>query len=173
MTTLFIKPSEIQEFTPVGGNVDVDKFLPCILDVQETVILPLIGQTLYNEITLQIENNTLTALNSELLNFYLKKILKYQSCAEFVEISSYVVGNAGIFKHQPKDAVIVDKDEVQYLAGVFRSKAQTHIERAKILMEKNNLGYNYTYGYNEYGMGGFYYTDNKLHNVNVNAGWKL
>jgi hypothetical protein len=172
MAILFVRPSEVQEFTPLGGNVDVDKFLPCILDVQETVILPLIGQELYDEIALQIENSNLTNLNQDLLNGYLKKILRYQSFSEFVEISGYVVANGGIFKHQPKDAVIVEKNETQYLANIFRSKAQTHIQRCEQFLQKNNLGFNYSWGYVGENAG-YYFYDNKIEHVKVSAGWHL
>lgn len=139
MEILLIRPSEITQFTPLGGNVDVDKYLPCILDVQVTVIEPLLGAKLYDKIRTDFENNTLTGDYKVLYDSYLKPILRHQVFAEYVEIGSYSVTNAGIFKHAPADSEVVTKNEVQYLAQTSRTKAQLFIERAEKWLNQNNL----------------------------------
>jgi hypothetical protein len=158
MEILMIRPSELTEFTVLGGNIDVDKYLPCILDVQRTVIEPLIGTEKYLIILDGIENANLSVDNQLLLDDYLKPILKHQTCAEYVEIASYVVANGGIFKHQPKDSTIVDKSEVQYLAQIQRSKAQRYIDRYTkkygCLCDENSTGSSKT-------------------NLRVSSGWHL
>lgn len=131
MTTLLIRPSEITQFTPMGGNVDIDKYTPCIFDVQVMVIEPLLGKKLYDKILSEFEANTLTGKYLELYDDYLKPILRHQVFAEYVEIGSYTVANAGIFKHQPENSEVVSKGEVQFLAQTARTKAQTYIERAE------------------------------------------
>ena len=159
MEILLIRPSEIAEFTPLGGNVDIDKYKPCILDVQITVIEPLLGSNLYEKIRLDLQLNILSGLYLELYDSYLKPILRHQVFAEYAEIASYMVSNGGIFKHQPADSVIVDKSEVQYIAQIQRSKAQLYIERAKKWLSKNNIAeYNNSCDGN---------------NVKVTSGWHL
>jgi len=139
MEILLIRPSEITEFTPLGGNVDIDKYKPCIFDVQVTVIEPLLGTELYEKIRTDFEADTLAGLYLELYNSYLKPILRHQVFAEYSEIASYIVDNGGIFKHQPTDAAIVDKNEVQYLAQTQRTKAQLYIDRARKWLCENSL----------------------------------
>lgn len=131
MEVLLIRPSEITQYTPMGGNVDVDKYTPCILDVQVTVIEPLLGTELYEKIRDDFYNDTLTGDYKVLFDSYLKPILRHQVFAEYVEIGSYTVGNGGIFKHSPENSEVVTKAEVQYLASTQRSKAQVYIERAE------------------------------------------
>lgn len=139
MEVLLIRPSEITKFTPMGGNVDVDKYLPCILDVQVTVIEPFLGKELYDKIIADFEADTLTGDYEILLNSYIKPILKHQVFAEYVEVGSYTVSNAGIFKHQPDNSEVVTKAEVQYLAQTQRTKAQMYIERAERWLNTANL----------------------------------
>jgi len=157
-TTLFIRPSEVTEFTPLGGNVDPAKYTNCIYDVQVLVIQPMLGEKLYEKIYKDFVDNTLTGKYKELFDNHIKHIMRHQVFAEYVETGSYVVANAGIFKHAPQNSEVVTKSEVQYLAGVSRSKAQTYIERAKAWLSKNNLSE---------------YTACSGNKVTVGIGWKL
>jgi len=139
MEILLIRPSEITEFTPLGGNVDIDKYKPCIYDVQIMVIEPLLGTELYNKIKTDFNNDDLSGLYLTLYSSYLKPILRHQVFAEYSEIASYMVDNGGIFKHQPTDSVVVEKSEVQYLSQTHRTKAQVYIERCREWLCENNL----------------------------------
>lgn len=159
MEILLIRPSEITEFTPLGGNVDIDKYKPCIFDVQVTVIEPLLGTDLYEKIRTDFDADTLSGLYLTLYENYLKPILRHQVFAEYTEIASYFVSNGGIFKHSATDSEVVDKNEAQYLAQIHRSKAQLYIERAEKWLRSNTLPeYSSSCGSN---------------NVKVTSGWHL
>lgn len=125
METLLIQPSEIVENTPLGGNVDIDKYLPLIVDVQLLVIEPLIGSTLYEILKVL----PLSVENLLILNDYIKPIIRHQVCAEYIEQGAYTIANGGVFRHQPKDSAVLEKSELIYFAGIQRSKAQTYIDR--------------------------------------------
>jgi len=56
---LFITPEEIASTTLLGGNVDPQKYLFCIANVQLTTIEPLLGSELYDKIYADAENNVL------------------------------------------------------------------------------------------------------------------
>lgn len=159
MEILLIKPSEIAEFTPLGGNVDTDKYLPCVYDVQIMVIEPLLGVDLYEKIKADFEADELAGNYLILYTNYLKPILRHQCFAEYVEIASYVVANGGVFKHQPANSQVVEKSEVQYLAQTHRTKTQVYIERAEKWLCTANLP-----EYNSY--------CNK-NSVKVSSGWHL
>jgi hypothetical protein len=159
MEVLLVKPEEITQFTPLGGNVDIDKYLPCIYDVQVTVIEPLLGCDLYEKIKTDFESDTLAGDYLILYTNYLKPILRHQCFAEYVEIGSYVVANGGIFKHQPVNSTVVEKSEIQYLAQTQRTKAQMYIERAEKWLCKNPLPE--------------YNTCCNKTNVKVSSGWHL
>lgn len=160
---LFTSPSELAETTVLGGNVDIDKYTFSILNVQISVIEPLLGTLLYDKIVSDIEGDTLTGLYETLYNEFIKPITKNEACAEYIEVSSYMLDNGGLFKHQPDNAEIVDKNEAQFLAGKYHSLAQMYVKRLEKWFCKNSLP--------EYKR----YQDevNAKSNVQLTAGWYL
>ena len=126
---LFIKPSELAETTILGGNVDVDKYTFSILNVQRSVIEPLLGTLLYDKIVLELTNDTLSGLYLTLYEDYIKPITKFESTAEYIEVSSYILNNGGLYKHQPENSQIVEKDEAQFLSNKYHSLAQMYVQR--------------------------------------------
>lgn len=69
-----IRQSDIVKYTPIGGNVDIDKFLPCVLDAQITDLEPLLGESLYDKIATDYENNDLAGLYLTLYDDYIKPL---------------------------------------------------------------------------------------------------
>ena len=126
---LFIQPSEIASTTVLGGNVDIDKYLFNVLTTQISVIEPLLGSELYDYIIAQVEADTLAGLYSTLYTEFVKPITKYESLADYIEQASYTLDNAGLFKHAPENAEIVDKDEAQYLAQKYHALSQMYVQR--------------------------------------------
>ena len=124
---LFIQPSEIAKTTVLGGNVDVDKYQFCVLNTQISVIEPLLGSELYDYIVTNYL--TLTGLYLTLYTEFVKPITKNEALAEYIEISSYTLDNAGLFKHSPDNAEVVDKEEAQFLAGKYHALAQMYVQR--------------------------------------------
>jgi len=160
---LFITPEEIQSTTIMGGNVDADKFLFCIANVQLTIIEPLLGSELYNKILIDAENDTLTGLYLELYNIYIKPITKNSAVAEYLTIASYMVQNGGIFKHTGENIEVVDKQEIQYLAQKYNSYAQMFVQRFNKWICNNHL-LEYKFHQDEV---------NANKGIKLTAGWKL
>lgn len=161
---LLIKASEITKNTPMGGNVDPDKYIYCVKDAQVTVIEPLLGTKLYDKLLTDFTANSLTGDYLELLNEYIKPILIHSAFADYIVIGAYNVTNGGIFKHNPQDGETVSKNEVDYLAEKQRSKAQVYIERAERYLCDKNLP-EYRTQDNNY--------DIKGQDMNYLGGWKL
>lgn len=160
---LFITPQEMTSSTILSGNTDTDKFLFCIANVQLTTIEPLLGTELYDKIVADKTANTLSGLYLELYTDFIKPIVKNESIAQFIEIASYTVDNGGVYKHTGDKIEVVDKQEVQFLAGKYKSLAQMYVERFNKWICKNPL--------TEYKC----YQDevNAIKGMNLNVGWKL
>jgi len=126
---LFITPQEIANTTILGGNVDVDKYSFVINNVMITTIEPLLGTELYDKIVTDWTADTLSGDYLTLFTEYVQPITKNEAAAEYIEISSYTLGNSGLFKHAPDNAEVVDKDEAQFLGGKYHNLAQMYIQR--------------------------------------------
>jgi hypothetical protein len=72
---------------------------------------------LYDKIIEDITNETLTGLYLTLYTDFIKPITKNESLAQYIEIASYMVDNGGVYKHTGENLEVVDKQEVQFLAG--------------------------------------------------------
>ena len=72
-----------------------------------TTILPLLGQQLYDVILAGATANTLTGLYLELYTKYIQPITKFQSVANFVLISNYLVTNGGSVSHTSDNAQLM------------------------------------------------------------------
>lgn len=136
---LFITPQEMTSSTILSGNTDTDKFLFCILNTQLTTIEPLIGSELYDKIKSDIESSTLAGLYLELYTDFIKPITKNESLAQYIEIASYMVDNGGIYKHTGDNLEVVDKQEVQFLAGKYKNLAQMYVLRFNKWICKNTI----------------------------------
>ena len=160
---LFITPQEMTSSTILSGNTDTDKFLFCIANVQLTTIEPLLGSELYDKIITDKTANALSGLYLELYNDFIKPITKNESVAQYIEIASYMVDNAGIYKHTGDKIEVVDKQEVQFLSGKYKNMAQMYVIRFNKWICKNYLP--------EYKC----YQDevNAIKGMNLTAGWKL
>lgn len=160
---LFITPQEMTSSTILSGNTDTDKYLFCILNTQLTTIEPLLGTNLYDKIKTDIENNTLTGLYSELYVDFIKPITKNEALAQYIEIASYMVDNGGIYKHTGENLEVVDKQEVQFLAGKYKALAQMYVMRFNKWINKNPLT-EYSTCQDEV---------DAIKDINLNVGWKL
>ena len=139
MTTLLIKAEDLTKGTPLGGNIDVSKYLHVIKEIQVFVIEPILGTKLYEKIVLDYDNNSLQGDYKTLYDDYIKPIIIYSVAAEYVIIASYNVANGGIFKHNPENGEAVSKNEVDYLAQNQRNKSDAYIQRLQKFLCTVNL----------------------------------
>jgi len=127
---LLIPPSEIAAQTIMGANVDLDKWVFCIADVQNIMLQRLLGTLLFDKmVTDWTDPPTYAGLYNTLYVDYIKPILKYQATATYIEIASYTLANGGLFKNQPANSEVVDKEEAQFLAQKYSANAQEYILR--------------------------------------------
>ena len=147
--------------TILSGNTDTDKYLFCIANVQLTTIEPLLGTELYDKIVTDIEDDTLAGLYLELYTKFIKPITKNEALAQYIEIASYMVDNGGVFKHTGENIEVVDKQEVQFLAGKYKSLAQMYVQRFNKWICKNVIP-EYKTCQDEV---------NAMKNINLNVGW--
>ena len=121
---LLIEPSQVVAKTPLGGNIDYDKIVPCIEDAQITDLEPLIGQVLYDKICTDFAGNTLAGNYETLYNDFIVDYLIRASAKNLLLVLAYQISNGGIYKHTAENAESVNKSEVDYLMVQQRSKQE-------------------------------------------------
>jgi hypothetical protein len=138
-TTILLKENELTKNTLLGGNIDIDLYIPCIADAQRIRLEEILGETLYNKICLDFENDDLENEYLTLYEGYIVPFLIAAAAVEYLLIGAYKVNNNGIFKAQPDNSVAVDKTEVDYLVNNMRLKSEMYQDRMLRWLYKFNL----------------------------------
>jgi len=98
MKALFISLKDLSSQTALTGNIDPAKLLPAIRAVQEIELPQLLGTDLYNKISADIIEGTLTGVYLKLKQEYIHNLLIHLSVAYYLPYSSYIISNGGVSK---------------------------------------------------------------------------
>ena len=125
-TTILLKENELTKNTFLGGNIDVDLYVNCIADAQRSKLEETLGETLYNKICLDFENDDLSGLYETLYDDYIKPFLIRQSAVEYLLVGAYKVDNNGMYKTTVTNGESLSKEEIDYLVKNQRLKAEMY-----------------------------------------------
>lgn len=132
MAVVIVTPAEITKNTPLGGNVDVDKYAFLIVSQQDFELKPILGTALYNKILSDIETlgiDNLTGHYKAIVFDYAKPILINSVFAEYINFGGVSIDNNGIFNVLPQDSQVVDENTIKRLFKSYKSKAQVYVDR--------------------------------------------
>ena len=128
-TALFISRTDLVKNSILDGNVDTDKFIQFIKIAQQIDVRNYLGSELYNRISNDITNGTLTGDYLNLVNDYIQPLLIHFAMVQYLPFAAYQIKNGGIYKHQSENAESVSKDEVDYLVQKERDFAEYYTKR--------------------------------------------
>ena len=128
-TALFISRTDLVKNSILDGNIDTDKFIQFIKIAQQIDVRNYLGSELYNRISNDITNGTLTGDYLNLVNDYIQPLLIHFAMVQYLPFAAYQIKNGGIYKHQSENAESVSKDEVDYLVQKERDFAEYYTKR--------------------------------------------
>mgnify|MGYP003654967996 CR=1 FL=1 len=133
---------EIKQNTSMGGNVDADKFIHLLNDVEALILEPSIGTALYDKIVTDYNeggNNNLSGDYLELYNKYIKPVLWHSVFAQYLRDSIVLARNTGTFTNSPENASPSDLEDIQYTSKNAQSKADVYLERMERYLHDKNI----------------------------------
>ena len=74
MKSLFINDKDVKTFTSINGNLDIDRYVNAVYLAQITHIQSMLGTDLYERLSTDIENDSLSGAYRSLLEDYIKPI---------------------------------------------------------------------------------------------------
>jgi hypothetical protein len=140
-TALFITRTDLVKNTIIDGNVDTDKFIQFIKIAQEIHIQNYLGTDLYEKISADILDDSLTGDYLTLVNKYVQPMLIHYAMADYLPFAAYQVKNGGVFKHSSENSESVDKNEIDYLVSKQNSFAEYYTTRMINHLSFNNSKY--------------------------------
>ena len=69
---IWLKENELAKKTLLGGNIDIDLWIPAVEDAQRSKLEEVLGETLFNKIDTDFGNDDLDGLYLTLFNDYIK-----------------------------------------------------------------------------------------------------
>ena len=137
-----ITAQEIKSNTSMGGNVDPDKFMHLLFDVEVLILEPVLGTALFNKIQTDFNADTLADDYLLMFNDYIKPVLWHSVYAQYLRDGIILAQNTGIYENSPENASGADIENVKYVSKSAQSKADVYIERLeRFLCDKNIAEY--------------------------------
>jgi len=134
MDKIILKDNDLTKNTPMGGNIDVDRYKFCIIDAQQSALEEILGSELKEKMVTDFPN---FSGEYELLYPYVRLFLIHQSTAEYLLVGAYQISNAGIYKATPVNGNPNDKTENDLLLKNQQYKAQMYRIRLEKYLCKN------------------------------------
>ena len=138
LVPLFISAKTIKTYGIVEGNVD-DKFInSTIVMVQDMQLQQLLGTDLYREISSQIDGNTLTALNTTLLDDYITPFMLNAVIADGLITFNYRLANKAVITANSDNQQPVGGQELELIRAKYQSQADFYGKRlCKYLVQES------------------------------------
>ena len=128
-TAIFIKRSDLVKNTALSGSVDTDKFIQFIKIAQEIHIQNYLGSDLYDKISQDIIDDTLTGDYLALVNDYVQPMLIHYAMVEYLPFAAYTIANGGVYKHNSENSSLAPKEEIDSLIAKERDYAEYYTQR--------------------------------------------
>jgi hypothetical protein len=158
---VLLSPEDFVELIPaIGGNIDIDYFIPSIRVAQEIKVKPLLTKTLYKKVETDFIAGTLAGDYLELYEDYVKYLIAYGSAEHLMTILPYKVGNAGVLKTSTDYGTPAEKAEVDFIVQGYRNIYEHFAtETVKYLQETKFAEYPSNIKPNNGLVGGWYISD--------------
>ena len=118
--TLLLTANDLARLTTISGGVDIDKLTPFIYTAQKNEIRRILGINLYNKILADYEADTLVGEYKIIYEEFVTDMLIYYAASDFIKMGTYSITNAGVFKHNPENADVVDIEEIKSLSASYK-----------------------------------------------------
>ena len=138
---LFIRIETLKAETVLNNNVDEGALRAITMDAQDMYIKPVLGSTLYETMATEINAGSLSAVNTTLLNSYIKPALKHWILAEASMFLIYQYRNKGIEVRNSEQSNAAGVKEWQMLEDRCRQKANWFTEQLKTYLIQNEASY--------------------------------
>lgn len=133
-----ISPATIKKDSWVQQNVDSDIIASIIPDIELMKLEPIIGAVKYAELLDQVENNTLTAANIELLSYITPMLLKYN-----LESLAFALCNkmtaTGVTSNDNENGATLTRNAMFRTMSQFQNQAEFYKNRLLDYMCEENI----------------------------------
>lgn len=138
---VFFLSSERLKADLLNSNVS-DEYIKSAVMIAQQELVELLGDTLYNKLTEMVTDSSIDGTPyQELLDSFIVPMLEFRSMAELCVITSYKVGNIGLYQNYDNNANSNELSTVKYIEKHWTDKAEFYRNRLVKFLERNTLTY--------------------------------
>jgi len=137
---IFINEQDFKAFTSANGSLDADKFIQFIWTAQDIHIQNYLGTDLYEKLTSDQLNETLSGNYLILRDKYISPLLINLGMATFLPFASIRITNGGVFTMNPEGVSAIDSESLGVLIGQYERFADNYAKKlVKFLCDNTHL----------------------------------
>jgi hypothetical protein len=137
----FLSEATLKAESILQDNVDMKVISPTIYDVQRFYILPILGTSLYNDVSTQIENSNVSAANQTLLDEYIQPAMIWYCRYELPMNMNYKYFNKSVGVQNADNMTPASMDEIMVIMDRAKNKAEFYAERCTKFLLSNQITY--------------------------------
>ena len=126
LTPAFIEIDRIKEFSVANENLDNKLLEPTLIYIQDGYLRQLLGKDFYDAIIVQINADTVTAVNQTLLNDYIEPYLINKVLANCMLDITYKLRNKAVSTMNADFTNVADLTDLSKMSGQYEQRAKTY-----------------------------------------------
>lgn len=138
---MFISEATLKAESILQDNVDMKVVTPTIYDVQNYFILPILGTSLYKDISSEIEGGNVSQKYKDLLDLYIQPTMIWYCRMELPLNINYKYFNKAVGVQNADNMNPASMDEIQMLMDRAKNKAEWYAERLTKFLLANQTTY--------------------------------
>lgn len=136
-----ITVADLRTYATISNNLDIHWINGYIERVQLQYIVPCIGRPLFDEILLQYNSNTLTPLNVDLLDNYLKRVIGWYTYLESYSAMLFRPENKAPSINTDDKSVAISPNIISYYKTDIKNNADIFMAELKRFLDENHTFY--------------------------------
>jgi len=125
--TPLISEELLKLHSPITSDVDITDFVPYLVIAQDLYVAPVLGEPLMNELRLQIESNTLTGHNSDLI-LKMAPVLAFYTVYQGLPFHWASIVNKGITVRESENSKGIDMNDLAQLRRWVKDDAERFVQ---------------------------------------------
>lgn len=138
---MFLSEATLKQESILQDNVDMKVVTPTIYDVQNYFILPILGTSLYKDISSEIEAGNVSQKYKDLLDLYIQPTMIWYCRMELPLNINYKYFNKAVGVQNADNMNPASMDEIQMLMDRAKNKAEWYAERLTKFLLANQTTY--------------------------------
>lgn len=138
---LFIDEAYLKSTTPIFDNVDPKMLISAIQVSQDKHMNQILGSGVYSELKDQIANNTLTTLNTKILEEYCQPVVAWFAVVEAIPNISMHIMNKSVEIKKSENSDAATKEDLIFLMQNYEATAMFYAKQLITYIRRNNVDY--------------------------------